>query len=164
MLFIFHLQPFAEEVVSASKLLPLLEAAVGLNGLTGLDRLYGLRIKSICLQREFIHAADVTIFRDKNWIDMLDNLADGLSNGFVMASPYKFYHQQHVARASKPLGMLSEAIVSLGHLQLLRKLLAYQLSSSSKFDAKLLHSALCTLDKYDTNVKHQIIDNLIAMI
>ena len=125
--------------MSVSKLCPLLESAVGLNGLTGLDRLYGLRIKSVCLLREFIHSADVTIFRDKNWIDMLDNLADSLNNGFVMASPYKFYHQQHVSRAAKPLANLSEAIVNLGHLQLLRKLLAYQLSSSSKFDAKLLH-------------------------
>ena len=133
--------------MSVSKLFPLLESAVGLNGLTGLDRLYGLRIKSVCLLREFIHSADVTIFRDKNWIDMLDNLADSLNNGFVMASPYKFYHQQHVSRAAKPLVNLSEAIVNLGHLQLLRKLLAYQLSSSSKFDAKLLHSSLSTLDK-----------------
>ena len=138
---------FIEEVISISKLFPLLEAAVGLNGLTGLDRLYGLRIKSVCLQREFLHAADVTIFRDKNWIDMLENLADSLNNGFVMASPYKFYHQQHVSRAAKPLANLSEAIVNIGHLQLLRNSIAYQLSSSSKFDAKLLYSALSTLDK-----------------
>ena len=132
--------------------MPLLEEAVGLNGLTGLDKLYGLRIKSVCLQREFLHAADVTIFRDKNWIDMLENLADSLNNGFVMAAPYKFYYQQHVSRAAKPLANLSEAIVNIGHLQLLRKSIAYQLSSSSKFDAKLLYSALSTLDRYITQI------------
>ena len=115
--------------------------------MTGLDKLYGLRIKSICLQREFLHAADVTIFKDKNWIDMLENMADSLSNGFVIAAPYKFYYQQHISRAAKPLSNLSEAIVNIGHLQLLRKALSYQLSSSSKFDAKLLFSALSTLDK-----------------
>ena len=136
-----------EEVVTISKLFPLLESAIGLNGLTGLDKLYGLRIKSVCLQREFLHAADVTIFKDKNWIDMLENMADSLSNGFVMAAPYKFYYQQHISRAAKPLSNLSEAIVNIGHLQLLRKALSYQLSSSSKFDAKLLHSALSTLDR-----------------
>ena len=138
--------------MSVSKLLPLLESSISVNGLTGVDKLYGLRIKAICLQREFLHSADVTIFRDKNWIDMLDNLADSLNNGFVIASPYKFYHQQHVSRAVKPLSNLSEAIVNIGHMQLLRNCLAYQLSSSSKFDAKLLHSALSTLDRYVCSV------------
>ena len=138
---------FLEEIVSVSKLFPLLESAIGLNGLSGLDKLYGLRIKSVCLQREFLHAADVTVFRDKNWIDMLENLADSLNNGFVMAAPYKFYYQQHISRATKPLTTLSEAIVNIGHLQLLRSSISYQLSSSSKFDAKLLYSALTTLEK-----------------
>ena len=138
---------FVEEIVSVSKLFPLLESAIGLNGLSGLDKLYGLRIKSVCLQREFLHAADVTVFRDKNWIDMLENLADSLNNGFVMAAPYKFYYQQHISRAAKPLTTLSEAIVNIGHLQLLRSSISYQLSSSSKFDAKLLYSALTTLEK-----------------
>ena len=138
---------FSEEIVSVSKLFPLLESAIGLNGLSGLDKLYGLRIKSVCLQREFLHAADVTVFRDKNWIDMLENLADSLNNGFVMAAPYKFYYQQHISRAAKPLTTLSEAIVNIGHLQLLRGSISYQLSSSSKFDAKLLYSSLTTLEK-----------------
>ena len=55
---------------------------------------------------------------------MLENLADSLNNGFVMAAPYKFYYQQHVSRAAKPLANLSEAIVNIGHLQLLRNSIA----------------------------------------
>lgn len=86
------------------------------------------------------------IFREKNWIDMLDNLADSLSNGAVMANPTKFYHQQHVQRATKPLSSLSESLVELGHLQLLRKSIAYHLAFLSSYDSKLLHSAMKNLN------------------
>ena len=55
---------------------------------------------------------------------MLDNLADSLNNGNIMANPSKFYHQQHIQRANRPLSNLSDALVELGQLQLLRKSIA----------------------------------------
>ena len=128
-------------------LFPLLESALGIYGLVGLDKLFALRASETCLRRDLVFYADSLIFRERNWIDMLDNLADSLSNGSVMANPHKFYHQQHVQRASKPLASLSEAMVELGQLQLLRKATAYHLAFLSGYDSKLLHSAKKNLNK-----------------
>jgi len=134
------------EVAKLTGLIPLLESAIGIYGLVGLDRLFALRASEVVLKRDVIFLADSLIFREKNWIDMLDNLADSLSNGTVMANPNKFYHQQHIQRATKPLTSLSESLVQLGHLQLLRKSIAYHLAFLSSYDSKLLHSALKNLN------------------
>jgi len=60
---------------------------------------------------------------------MLDNMYDSLNPvEHVVASPWRFYHQQHLSRATRALGTLQDALLSLGQLQLLRKQLAYQVS------------------------------------
>lgn len=129
------------------KLFPLLEAAIGVHGIAGLDRLLALRAKHVCLQRQIFNYSTANIFKDKSWVDMLDNLADSLANGSIMAAPHRFYHQQHVARAERPLTSLVEAVVDLGHIQLMRKSICFQLSRSSKFEGKLFRSSLATLNR-----------------
>jgi WASH complex subunit strumpellin len=79
---------------------------------------------------------------------MLDNMYDSLNPvEHVVASPWRFYHQQHLSRASRALGTLQDALLNLGQLQLIRKQLAYQMSLSAGFDAKLLNSALKTFNQ-----------------
>ena len=74
---------------------------------------------------------------------MLDNMYDSLNPvEHVVASPARFYHQQHLSRASRALATLQDALLNLGQLQLLRKQLGYQMALSAGFDAKLLHSSL----------------------
>ena len=65
----------------------------------------------------------------------------------VVAAPWRFYHQQHLSRATRALATLQDCLLTLGQLQLLRKQLAYQMSLSAGFDAKLLHSALKTFNQ-----------------
>ena len=85
---------------------------------------------------------------------MLDNMYDSLNPvEHVVAAPWRFYHQQHLSRASRALSTLQDALLNLGHLQLIRKQLAYQMSLSAGFDSKLLHSALQTFNQYDIHSK-----------
>lgn len=136
-----------EETTSLTKLFPLLEAAVGTFGLAGLDRLFGLKI--VTLLHNIVQLMETNVFRDKSWIDMLDNLANSLNPvENVIAQPMKFYHQQHLSRATRALMTLMESIVDLGQLQLLRKQIAYKLSTGASFDAKLLHSSVKTFNQY----------------
>ena len=62
----------------------------------------------------------------------------------MIAQPLKFYHQQHLSRASRALTTLIEMLGDLGQLQLIRQSLAYQLSTTANFDSKLLMTSLKT--------------------
>eukprot|EP00095_Tigriopus_kingsejongensis_P005223 maker-scaffold585_size130225-snap-gene-0.19 protein:Tk05223 transcript:maker-scaffold585_size130225-snap-gene-0.19-mRNA-1 annotation:"Strumpellin" len=133
-----------EEICSMS-LFSMMEEAVGSFGLAGLDRLLGLKIVT-CLQN-MIRYCEKAIFRDRGWIEMLENLGNSLNpTENVIAHPYKFY-ASFLGRTTSLLSPVLEAMMTVGHLQLLREKLAYQLSLSSRFDSKLLHSSLQTLNK-----------------
>ncbi len=58
-------------------LMPLLESAVGSFGLAGLDRLLGL--KAVTLVQNILSLIEGSIFRDKSWIAMLENLSNSLN-------------------------------------------------------------------------------------
>jgi len=88
-------------------------------------------------------------FQDKVWIEMLDNMFDSLNPvEHAVANPWRFYHQQHLSRATKSLNVFQEHLLTLGQLQLLRKQITYQLSLSAGFDAKLLTTSLKTFNQY----------------
>ena len=77
---------------------------------------------------------------------MLENLGDSLNPvENVIAQPGKFYGSL-LAKTSKITTRLEDYLVELGHLQLIRRQIAYQLSLSANFDSKMLHSALKTLN------------------
>ncbi len=130
-----------EEIATLTNLFPLVQAAIGSHGLAGLDRLLGLRVTSL-LQK--IHLVmDETVFKDKAWSDLLKNLFNSLTPvDNVIGQPAKFYHQQHLHRATRALTTLIGLLADLGQHQLLRHCIAYQLSLEANFDAKLLFSSL----------------------
>ena len=66
-----------EQVVSLNALFPLLQSAIGTFGLAGIDRLLGLQITS--LLQKLMAVMDATIFKDKGWIDLLQNLSNSLN-------------------------------------------------------------------------------------
>ena len=76
-LFFFKLFLFSEEVASLTQLFPLLEAAAGTFGMAGLDRLLGLQATS--LLQKIVGVMEATIFKDKAWIELLQNLSNSLN-------------------------------------------------------------------------------------
>ena len=133
------------EVCGLTQLFGLLQSAIGTFGMVGLDRLLGLQISTLI--QKLVAMMDVTIFKDKGWIELLDNFSNSLNPiENVIAQPFKFYHQQHLSRASRALNTLIEMMGDLGQLQLLRQCLAYQLATTANFDSKLLLSSLKTFN------------------
>ncbi|XP_046807236.1 WASH complex subunit homolog 5 isoform X2 [Lucilia cuprina] len=122
--------------------------AIGPAGLVGLDRLY-----------TYMFAADLkknldklqrNIENDKMWSTTLANLtADLESKQFVnltAGNPLKFYATYH-QRWLKVWPTMIEWILQLGHKQILRQQLAFELNRSSKVNAKNLESALETFNR-----------------
>ncbi|XP_065361019.1 WASH complex subunit homolog 5 [Calliphora vicina] len=122
--------------------------AIGPAGLVGLDRLY-----------TYMFAADLkknldklqrNIDNDKMWSSALANLTTDLeSKQFVVlnaANPLKFYAAYH-QRWLKVWPTMMEWILELGHKQILRQQLAFELNRSSKVNAKNLESALETFNR-----------------
>ena len=68
---------FSDEVASLTQLFPLLEAAAGTFGMAGLDRLLGLQATS--LLQKIVGVMEATIFKDKAWIELLQNLSNSLN-------------------------------------------------------------------------------------
>ena len=133
------------EVCGVTQLFGLVQSAIGTFGMAGIDRLLGLQITALI--QKLVAMMDVTIFKDKSWIELLDNFSNSLNPiENVIAQPFKFYHQQHLSRASRALNTLIELLGDLGQLQLLRQCLAYQLGTTANFDSKLLMSSLKTFN------------------
>lgn len=75
--------------------------------------------------------------------DIIEKLKS--SEGSMNAS--KFY-QNSINRTTKLWSNILESTLVVGQLQLLRTMIAFQLSMSCKFDAKNLASSLNTLNMY----------------
>lgn len=155
-------------MASLVQLFPLLESAIGTYGMSGLDRLLGLQ--ATALLQKIIGVMEATIFRDKGWIELLQNLSNSLNpienviaqvhlhihvlellalkSSSGLFQPFKFYHQQHLSRANRALSSLIELIGDLGQHQLLRMCIAYQLSTTANFDSKLLFSSIKAFNSY----------------
>ncbi len=132
------------EVASLS-LFSSLENAVGSIGLAGLDRLLGL--KAVTALQALTTFLDKSVFRDKSWVAMLENLSNSLNpTENAIARPNKFY-AEIVTLKTRVCSVVLDHLVTLGQLQLLRKHVAYRLAMASKFDAKVLNSALKAFNK-----------------
>ncbi|KAI8126229.1 putative WASH complex subunit strumpellin [Lucilia cuprina] len=140
-------KPPHKEVLD-SRLFYKVREAIGPAGLVGLDRLY-----------TYMFAADLkknldklqrNIENDKMWSTTLANLtADLESKQFVnltAGNPLKFYATYH-QRWLKVWPTMIEWILQLGHKQILRQQLAFELNRSSKVNAKNLESVLETFNR-----------------
>ena len=124
-----------------------LTEALGPCGLMAVDKLLGLKIES-GLQNLF-GMLDKSVFRNRSWIDLLENLGNSLNPviNIIGPNPGKFY-QTFLGHSPRLLASIFDSISALGQLQLLRKQISHQISMKAAFDSKLLHSALRTFNKY----------------
>lgn len=106
-----------------------LNESIGVVGLHGLDTLYAFMIKNQLqnVQHVFRSGQDKVILGNLN-VDMKDL-------------------EQVIVKSQKTMQQLSETIVLIGTLQLLRKHIAYQLNTSCKFDSAHLEASLRTMNE-----------------
>ncbi|XP_067646420.1 WASH complex subunit homolog 5 [Eurosta solidaginis] len=123
--------------------------AIGPAGLVGLDRLYSY-IFVADLKRN-LDKLQKNLTNDKMWLDALNSLSVELeSKQFpdknAAANPLKFYSNYH-NRWLKVWPTILEWMLKLGHKQILRQQLAFELNRSSKCNSKNLESALETFNR-----------------
>lgn len=106
-----------------------LNEAIGVVGLHGLDTLYGFMIKNQLQNVQGI------IKNNHDKITVLSGSFDAKEM------------EQMMNKGTKAIQQLSDVIVLIGTLQILRKQILYQLNTSCKFDSAHLESSLRTLNE-----------------
>ncbi|GLV32181.1 Strumpellin [Carabus blaptoides fortunei] len=119
-------------------------SAISPAGVTGLDRMYAFTIVSEL--QKFLGNLQKGVLKDNSWLEMLTSMNNELENSTVVSNPTKLYTGYNT-RCSKVWPQILEWVLRIGHLQLLRKHLAYELNTSCKFNSKNLESSLRTLNE-----------------
>ncbi|XP_019864763.1 WASH complex subunit 5 isoform X2 [Aethina tumida] len=133
-----HKPVFNKEIIG------LIASAIEIAGLAGLDRLFSFmivtnlqKITAILENKNIKHnhfnSVMTTVYNDFKQTDDIQN-------------PTKFYQTQ-VSKTTKIWTEFLDYSLLIGHLQLLRNLIAFHLNKSCKFNAKNLESSLKTLNK-----------------
>lgn len=147
------------------KLFSKISAAISPAGLIGLDRLFAFMIVS--LFQKFLGRSPKTdylikkkqliyffvkgnlqkgVLKDNSWLEMLTTMHTELQTNEIVVNPSKFY-QNFNNRCVKVWPQILDWTLRIGHLQLLRKHVAYELNKSCKFNCKNLESSLRTLNE-----------------
>lgn len=131
------------EIVNMT-LFSLLQKSVGTPGLTGLDRLLCFMI--VKELQGILGSLEKAMVDDKSWQDLLVNLGKSLQplDGLVQ-NPSRTYGPA-LTRVSKTWSAFLEGILKVGQMQILRKGISHELSTSCRFDSKDLASALQTMN------------------
>ncbi|XP_012235159.1 WASH complex subunit 5 [Linepithema humile] len=116
---------------------------IGTPGLSGLDKLVSFFI--VMELEAFIHSIEKSI-RNKTWASMLDDCEDTLSSLDSAKSNITKLHNSITGSSSKLWSPVLEWTLKIGHYQLLRKKIAYELNTACKFEAKHMEAALRTLN------------------
>lgn len=145
---------------------------IGTPGLSGLDKLISFFI--VMELEALIHSIEKNV-RNKTWTSMLDDCEDTLSSLDIAKSENsrrirEIYNRDKIKFIDTPivyvLGNITklhnsitgssnklwlpvlEWALKIGHYQLLRKKIAYELNTACKFEAKHMEAALRTLNTY----------------
>ncbi|KAF2904175.1 hypothetical protein ILUMI_01995 [Ignelater luminosus] len=122
----------------------LISSAIEVTGLVGLDRLFSFMI--ITNMQKILGILENKENKNNSWNNIISSISNDLDNFENISNMYKFY-QNCVNRTTKLWHNILELVLSVGQLQLLRVLIAFQLSMLCKFDAKNLESSLSLLNK-----------------
>lgn len=106
---------------------------MGVVGLHGLDTLYAFMIKNQLQNVQHV-------FRSGQ-----DKIILGLDYSLLNVDAKDL--EQVIVKSQKTMQQLSETIILIGTLQLLRKHIAYQLNTSCKFDSAHLEASLRTMNE-----------------
>jgi WASH complex subunit strumpellin len=119
-------------------LFSLLNAAVGVPGLTGVDRLLGFNIEGQLRVLVRSYAAELKAGADAMLAGLADELAPTTS-----ASPASLKRLGGlVKKLTKPMDALQEFLLNVGHWQLLRRAVAHELRFSCRLDSNMLVGSL----------------------
>ncbi|KCV67711.1 hypothetical protein H696_05819 [Fonticula alba] len=125
----------------------LLIDAIGSHGVTGLSRLYGFM--SVRALQSFMSGLGQLNKQDARAVASLNDTSKQLEplTRVVATSqrPLRFYAGA-VSAASKAIALVGEVVTSLGHLQILRRQLARELSVQARLEATSLNDVRHTLD------------------
>nr|XP_053642494.1 LOW QUALITY PROTEIN: WASH complex subunit 5-like [Cherax quadricarinatus] len=144
------------EVLSSS-VMAKVESSISTAGLTGMDRLLAFLI--VTELQNLVREIEVTCKKDAGVKEVLRGISPQLSpNTQVVAQPLRQY-TGWVQRTSKLSASLTDRIMRVGQMQILRLHAANHLNSSCKFDAKYLAAALHTMNEsLMTDVKQHYSD------
>ncbi|XP_061936928.1 WASH complex subunit 5 isoform X2 [Apis cerana] len=117
--------------------------AIGTPGLTGLDKLISFYI--ITELNSMIHYIEKNI-RNKMWSSIIDHFDTILNSVDGPKGNVSKFHSSITTQTSKFCPQLLEWILKIGHYQLLKKKIAYELNTACKFEAKHMEAALQTLN------------------
>ncbi|XP_075161165.1 WASH complex subunit strump [Haematobia irritans] len=122
--------------------------AIGPAGLVGLDRLYTYMF--VADLKKNLEKLQYNIENDKMWSSALSQLTIEIESkdfpGLYASNPLKFYATYH-QRWLKVWPTMVDWILEVGHKQILRQKLAFELNRSSKVNAKNLESSLETFNR-----------------
>ncbi|XP_076246687.1 WASH complex subunit strump isoform X1 [Calliopsis andreniformis] len=117
--------------------------SIGTPGLTGLDKLISYYI--VTELDNMIHHIEKNI-RNKTWTSMLDQFEAILNSAESSKGNASKLHSSISAHTSKFSPQLLDWVLKIGHYQLLKKKIAYELNTACKFEAKHMEAALQTLN------------------
>ncbi|CAK9823853.1 WASH complex subunit 5 [Anthophora retusa] len=118
--------------------------AIGTPGLAGLDKLISYYI--ITEINNIINYIEKNI-RNKTWKSTIDHFDVLLTSMDISKSNVSKLLSSISTQTSKFCPQLLEWILKVGHYQLLKKKIAYELNTACKFEAKHMEAALQTLNK-----------------
>ncbi|XP_020285658.1 WASH complex subunit strumpellin [Pseudomyrmex gracilis] len=130
------------EVLSYKVFSVILET-IGTPGLAGLDKLISF---FIVIELEALSHYIEKNMRNKTWTSVLEDFEATLSSLDSAKSNIAKLHNTITAGGSKLWSSALEWMLKIGHYQLLRKKIAYELNTACKFEAKHMESALRTLN------------------
>ena len=128
------------------KLFQKLQRSVGTFGLIGLDRLLCFMIVKELQNYQILMNRTVLNPKDRSWLEALGSFVKIVQpvRGLV-GNPQKVYGSM-MSKMSKLWPHFLDVILKVGQMQLLRRQIAHQLSTSCKFDSKFLASTLQTFN------------------
>ncbi len=132
----------AGKEVAGVGLFVLLNSAVGVPGLSGVDRLLGFAVERDLTRLLRGYAAELKAGAG----DLLARLSDGLQPITAVSSDVVNMLTALSKRLAKPLDAVADLLLAIGHAQLLRRALAHELRFSARLDSNLLAGAVDALN------------------
>jgi WASH complex subunit strumpellin len=120
----------------------LLNSAVGVPGLMGLDKLFGLNVERELTRQLRLVANELKAGAD----DLLGKVMDELQPVSAVSANVVKVVQTLAKRLPKQLDAMADSLVAIGHHQLLRRAIAHELRFSARLDSNLLAGAVESLN------------------
>nr|XP_018671591.1 WASH complex subunit 5 isoform X1 [Ciona intestinalis] len=131
--------------VADTKLFTRIQEALGVYGLSGLDRLFSFMV--VRELQQFIMMVQHSVLKDKAWIDVLGSVHKTITpHRDVLENPSKIFNSVN-QRANKVWPTFIEAAMRIGQIQLIRRQIGNELNFSCKFESKSLASGVYTMNK-----------------